>query len=105
MYINIGKDVMIKLKDIVFIIDYKYTKNNKANKKFLLNIQKNYNYIDICDNDPKSIILVKENNRLLRDETKKQENYKAYLSSISSSTLCKRSSKVNNIIKSMESEK
>lgn len=78
MYLHIGKDKMIKRKDIIFILDYKSLKENKTFDEFFKNIEKE-NIRDISDNNPKTIIITKEKN-----------NVKAYISNISSNTLANR---------------
>lgn len=78
MYLHIGKDKMIKRKDIIFILDYKSLKENKTFDEFFKNIEKE-NIRDISDNNPKTIIITKEKNTV-----------KAYISNISSNTLANR---------------
>ncbi len=78
MYLHIGKDKMINRKDIIFILDYKGLKENKIFNDFFENIKKE-NIKDISENNPKTIIITKEEN-----------NIKAYISNISSNTLANR---------------
>lgn len=78
MYLHIGKDKMIKRKEIIFILDYKGLKENRIFSEFFENIEKE-NKIDISDNNPKTIIITKE-----------QEIIKAYITNISSNTLANR---------------
>lgn len=78
MYLHIGNDIIIKNKNILFILDYKNLKENKIFNEFLENIDKN-NIINISEENPKSIIITKENGII-----------KGYISNISSSTLQKR---------------
>lgn len=78
MYLHIGKDKMINRKDIIFILEYKGLKENKIFNDFFENIKKE-NIKDISENNPKTIIITKEEN-----------NIKAYISNISSNTLANR---------------
>lgn len=79
MYLHIGKDIVLKNKDILFILDYDSLKENRVFNKFIEKVDKK-NIFDISDNKPKSIIITKENNII-----------KGYISNISSNTLGKRS--------------
>lgn len=78
MYLHIGKDEMIKKENILFILDYKNLKENKIFQDFIQNIPKE-NKTDISGENPKSIIITKEN-----------EKIKVYISNISSNTLASR---------------
>lgn len=78
MYLHIGKDILLKKKDILFILNYEKINESKLFQNFLENIDKK-NIIDISDNKKKSMIITKEN-----------EIIKAYISNISSITLSKR---------------
>ncbi len=81
MYLHIGKDILIKKDEILFIFDYENLKNNKQFNKFMEGIDKK-NIIDISDNKEKSIVI-----------TGKKRVMKAYISNISSTTLSKRNTK------------
>jgi len=78
MYLHIGNDIILKSKDILFILDYIGLKENNDFKNFMDKINKK-NIIDISEEKPKSIIITKEG-----------ENLKAYISNISTTTLGKR---------------
>ncbi len=78
MYLHIGKDILLKKKDILFILNYEKINESKLFQNFLENIDRK-NIIDISDNKKKSMIITKEN-----------EIIKAYISNISSITLSKR---------------
>ena len=78
MYLHIGKDEMIKKENILWILDYKGLKENKTFQEFFNHIPKE-DKIDISQNQPKTVIITKENNKL-----------KAYISNISSNTLANR---------------
>lgn len=78
MYLHIGKDEMIKKENILFILDYKNLKEDKIFQDFIQNIPKE-NKMDISGENPKSIIITKEN-----------EKIKVYISNISSNTLASR---------------
>ncbi len=78
MYLHIGNDIIIKKKDILFILDYKNLKENRILKKLIEKIDKK-NITDISGQKQKTIIITKEN-----------ETLKGYISNISSNTLGKR---------------
>lgn len=78
MYLHIGKDEMIKKENILFILDYKNLKEDKIFQDFIQNIPKE-NKTDISGENPKSIIITKENKKI-----------KVYISNISSNTLASR---------------
>lgn len=78
MYLHIGKDVILKKENILFILNYVKLKENKNFNEFFNKIEKKY-IVDISENKPKSIIITKENNII-----------KGYISNISSTTLGKR---------------
>ena len=78
MYLHIGKDEMIKKENILWILDYKGLKENKTFQEFFNHIPKE-DKIYISQNQPKTAIITKENNKL-----------KAYISNISSNTLANR---------------
>lgn len=78
MYLHIGKEEMIKKENILFLLDYKSLKENKVSLTFFENIPKE-NKRDISQNNPKTIIITKENKKI-----------KAYISNISSITLASR---------------
>ena len=78
MYLHIGNDIIIKKKDILFILDYKNLKENRILKKLIEKIDKK-NITDISGQKQKTIIIKKEN-----------ETIKGYISNISSNTIPKR---------------
>lgn len=78
MYLHIGNDIIIKKKNVLFILDYKNLKENKTLKNFIEKIDKK-NITDISGQNQKSMIITKEN-----------EILKAYISNISSNTLGRR---------------
>ena len=79
MYLHIGKDIVLKNADILFILDYDSLKENNVFNKFMEKVDEK-NIFDISDNKPKSMIITKEN-----------EIIKGKISNISSNTLGKRS--------------
>ncbi len=78
MYLHIGNDIILKKKNVLFLLDYKNLKNNKVFKKFFEKIDKK-SIMDISGQNPKSIVITKENDEI-----------KGYISNISSYTLGKR---------------
>ena len=79
MFLHLGSDVSVALKDVIAINDYSYLKT--INKEFLINMRSKKFIIDISENDPKSFVITDK---------------KIYLSAISSVTLKKRADNLYN---------
>ena len=79
MFLHVGSDVSVALKDVIAINDYSYLKT--INKEFLKNMRSKKFIIDISENDPKSFVITDK---------------KIYLSAISSVTLKKRADNLYN---------
>ena len=79
MFLHLGSDVSVALKDVIAINDYSYLKT--INKEFLKNMRSKKFIIDISKNDPKSFVITDK---------------KIYLSAISSVTLKKRADNLYN---------
>ena len=79
MFLHLGSDISVALKDVIAINDYSYLKT--VNKEFLKNMRSKKFIIDISDNDPKSFVITDK---------------KIYLSAISSITLKKRADNLYN---------
>jgi len=80
MYLHIGKDVSVNLKDIIGIFSIETLKKTKEYEKIIENLKDNI--IDISEGKKKTIILTIENNII-----------KGYISNILSTTLEKRTKK------------
>ena len=79
MFIHLGKDYTVNLKNIVAIFDIENTSVSKITREFLVDMSKKDKVKYVNDDLPKSFILVKDN----------KDSY-IYVSSLSSSTLKKR---------------
>ena len=79
MFLHLGSDVSVALKDVIAINDYSYLKT--INKEFLKNMRSKKFIIDISENDPKIFVITDK---------------KIYLSAISSVTLKKRADNLYN---------
>ena len=79
MFLHLGSDVSVALKDVIAINDYSYLKT--INKEFLKNMRSKKFIIDISENDPKSFVITDK---------------KIHLSAISSVTLKKRADNLYN---------
>lgn len=84
MFLHIGSDVEVSGEDIVAIINISSINNSKISKQLLQGSKDDLNICKISEDEPKSIILLNQNNQ-----------NKIYLSPISSSTLQKRILKFN----------
>ena len=80
MYLHIGSDVLIRLEELIAIVNLKgATDRNSINRRFFEQIKREGEIVDISDpqeKNAKSLILTTQQ--------------RAYLSPISSHTLCKR---------------
>lgn len=79
MFLHLGADLVVPLRDVIAITDLKSGKSN-INKEFLDRLQDEKKVIDISEKNPKSLIITQTT---------------VYLSAISSLTLKKRA---NNFI-------
>ena len=76
MFLHLGADVVVPLRDVIAITDFKSGKSG-INKEFLSTMQDKKKIIDISEKNEKSFVI---------------KNEKVYLSAISSLTLKKRAS-------------
>lgn len=79
MYLHIGKDIMIKTKNVIGIFDIESMEKTKEYQTIIDNLSQQKKLIDISEKMKKSLILVIENKKL-----------KGYISNISSLTLYNR---------------
>lgn len=98
MFLHLGGDCNVPIKNIVFIVDAESTLKSKYSKKFFDISEKNGIVIKITQQQPKSIIVTKFKKRgiNLKNETV------IYYSPISSLTLLKRAEFMNSA--SLETE-
>ncbi len=80
VFLHIGNDVVVRKDDIVAVFDMDNTTISGQSRDFLTNAQKNNEVIDICDDLPKSYIVVNCDGK-----------NKVFISSVSSQTIYKRS--------------
>ena len=79
MYLNIGKDMIIRQRKIIGIFDIDNTTSSKITKEFLIKAQNEKNLINVCEGIPKSFVIYEEENKNI-----------VYLSQFAPSTLMKR---------------
>lgn len=79
MYLHLGGDISVKIKNIVAIMDLETTSVSKITKKFLKIAQKESSVINVNEELPKSYVI-----------TSDEEKIRVYISPISSQTLLKR---------------
>lgn len=79
MFIHLGKDVAVPIKNIIAILDLESTTTSKITKEFLSVAQDEGFIENISEDIPKSFII-----------TEQEKKSKIYLSHISSVTLLKR---------------
>ena len=86
MFLHIGGDVVIPMKNVIAIMDIESTTTSKDSREFL-KVAEEEGFIESISNDlPKSFII-----------TEYEKKSKIYLSPISSVTLQKRSGYINEI--------
>lgn len=86
MFLHIGADVVVFLKDIVAIMDIERTTTSNTTREFLKSCEKKKCIKTVGGDIPKSFVVTVKNGKNL-----------IYLSPISSTTLYKRASKQNKI--------
>ena len=79
MYLHLGGDVSVKIKNIVAIMDLETTSVSKITKEFLKIAQKSDSVVNVNEELPKSYVIISDD-----------EKTKVYISPISSQTLLKR---------------
>ncbi len=79
MYLHIGKDFVIKKKDIIGIFNIEYIKNTKEYKSMYLNLEEKKNLINVSEKQDKTFILLENNKKI-----------KGYITNIGSNTIGKR---------------
>lgn len=80
MYLHLGGDIVVNIKNIISIMDMENTSVSKITREYLSNAEKNKRVINVNFEElPKSYIITKEKNEI-----------KVYISPISSVTLLKR---------------
>lgn len=83
MFLHLGADVVVNIKDVVAIMDLETTSISKITREYLKKAEKENDVITVSYEDlPKSYVVVKNKNER-----------KIYISPISSATLLKRSEK------------
>ena len=85
MYLHIGSDEIVFLKDIIAIMDIERTTTSHTTREFLKGCEARNIVKTVGTDIPKSFIVARKDGKVL-----------VYLSPISSSTLCKRAKKQNN---------
>lgn len=83
MYLHLGGDVAVRIKNIVAIMDLETTSVSKITKEFLTHVQKMDSVINVNDDLPKSYVI-----------TADEKVTKVYISPISSQTLLKRANNI-----------
>ena len=78
MFLHLGSDTVVALKDVISINDFKSFRSS-VNREFIQKMRAKKKVIDVSENQPKLLIVTK---------------YKIYLSAISSVTLKKRADTV-----------
>lgn len=80
MYLHLGQDTVVRLRDIVGIFDMENATISKATRRFLADAQKGGRIYNVSMELPKSFVVCVDG----------EKNETVYISQISSSTLLKR---------------
>ena len=84
MYLHLGGEICVKIKDVVAIMDLETTSTSKITREFLKKMQKNQEVINVNDEElPKSYVVINDDNKT-----------RMYISPISSGTLLKRANNI-----------
>jgi extracellular matrix regulatory protein B len=86
MFIHLGGDIVISINDVISIMDVESSNLSNTTKEFLSIAEDEGLIRKISEDDPKSFILTEKDNKTI-----------IYLSPISSVTLLKRASFIENI--------
>lgn len=86
MYLHIGQDTVVRLRDIVGIFDIDTTSISPITREYLKNAQKTGAVVNVTEELPKSFVVCREKGR-----DRDHRDVKVYISQISSTTLLKRS--------------
>ena len=79
MYLHIGKDFVIRNKDIIGIFNIDYVKNTKEYKALYKNLEEKKSIINISENQNKTFILIE-----------KEKEIKGYITNVGANTIGKR---------------
>ena len=79
MYLHIGKDYIVKSKEIIAIFNIDYVKNTKEYKAMYNDLEESGNIVKVSDSKAKAFIL-----------TENQGKRKAYITNIGVNTISKR---------------
>lgn len=91
MFIHLGKDVVVPVKNIISILDLETTTTSKITKEFLRVAEEEGFIENISEDIPKSFIITEYNKKS-----------KIYLSHISSVTLLKRANFLKGIVTNLD---
>jgi len=86
MFLHLGKDVVVNLKNVIAIMDLETTTISKISKEFLAVAEEEGFIVNISDDLPKSFII-----------TEVDKKSKIYISPISSVTLYKRAGYIDKV--------
>lgn len=89
MYLHLGQNVVVPMKDVVGIFDLDNTTGSHVTRAFLKNAEKTGRIVNVSDDLPKSFIVCSEERK--PSPANGDERTKIYLSQLASSTLHKRS--------------
>lgn len=59
MILHLGKDYIVPVKDVIFILNYENASDNEDTQNYLQNLEKNVEKVYIAKNDIKSIVFAK----------------------------------------------
>ena len=89
MFLHLGEDTVINMKNVVAICDLETTTVTKITKDYLANAQKTGKIINVSSELPKSFVVCNEGDKIY-----------VYISQISARTLFKRTNFINTLSKS-----
>ena len=86
MYLHLGSDVVVSGDDVIAIFDLDTSSISKDTRRFLEKAQKDGRVTDVSEELPRSFVVVGD-----------KKDFRLYVSPISSHTLVKRQTVINNL--------
>jgi len=97
MFLHLGGDTVVSVKDVICIIDYVSSMNSKDTREFLKKLEKSNKIIRISNDDIKSFIITQSFGEAKGRKNKTKDVTTIYYSPISSTTLFKRIGYIDDI--------
>jgi extracellular matrix regulatory protein B len=97
MFLHLGGDTVVSVKDVICIMDYSSSMNAKDTREFLKQLEQKNKIIKISNEDVKSFVITQSDIQSKSKDIKKSVITRIYYSPISSTTLFKRIGYIDDI--------